>query len=171
MYRPTPKPGFVSQQRPHARLLPWLMARGSLTAKFEALSGQKLQVISTFEGRTTLGFAECKKLQLSPQRPYAAWVRESLLYGEKGQPAWVKARSVFPFISLVGDARQLLNLGTTPIGYVMFGRQGARLTKRWFELTEDGWMRTSLYDWQGRQLLVSETFLPAFLRKINSRQA
>lgn len=157
------QPVFLTNQRPNAKLLPWLLATGSLTAKFEALSGQRLQVTSTFEGRVRLKSDELKKLGINDNRPHSAWVRESLLAPSVHSPAWVKARSVFPFVSLTGEARQLANLGRTPIGYVMFGRQGAVLVKRWLELTGDGWMRTSLYDWQGRRLLVSETFLPSFL--------
>ena len=144
-------------------LLPYLMATGSLTAKFEKLSGQKLVVKPISEGRQTLTLAEKKQLNLPLTRPPSAWVREVYLKGWATGEAWVLARSVFPFASLAGNAKQLANLGATPIGYVMYGRHGAVLVKRWLDLTGDVWMRTSLYDWQGRRLLVSETFLPSFL--------
>lgn len=143
-------------------LLPYLTATGSLTARLEQLSGQKLVVERLFEGRQTLTLAEKKQLNLPLAKPQSAWVREVYLKGIKDGGAWVSARSVFPFASLVGNAKQLANLGTTPIGYVMFGRNGATMAKRWVTLTADGWQRTSLYDWQGRKLLISETFLPHF---------
>lgn len=155
----TPK-FLVSQIAPN--LLAYLTATGSLTARLEQLSGQKLIVEPTFEGRQTLTLAEKKQLGLPLNRPQSAWVREVYLKGIKDGGAWVSARSVFPFASLIGNAKQLANLGTTPIGYVMFGRNGATMAKRWVTLTEDGWQRTSLYDWQGRKLLISETFLPSF---------
>lgn len=155
----TPK-SLVSQIAPN--LLPYLTATGSLTARLEQLSGQKLVVEPIFEGRQTLTLAEKKQLDLPLNRPQSAWVREVRLHGTKDSGAWVSARSVFPFASLTGNAKQLANLGTTPIGYVIFGRNGAKLAKRWITLTQDGWQRTSLYDWEGRKLLISEIFLGAF---------
>ncbi|MFW2176909.1 MULTISPECIES: chorismate--pyruvate lyase family protein [unclassified Moraxella] len=147
-------------------LRPWLMAQGSLTAKIEALTGERLTVRPQFEGRERLSRVEAQQLGLSANRPHSAWVREALLYGQADGEAWVSARSVFPFVSLTGEARQLANLGTTPIGYVMFGRGGAVLDKRWFDKTEKGWQRTTLYDWQGRKLLISELFLAEFTKNI-----
>lgn len=138
------------------------MATGSLTAKFEALSGQKLRVVPQFEGRQRLQRADILRLDLCKNRPHSAWVREALLFGELDGGAWVAARSVFPFASLTGNAKKLTRLGKTPIGYVMFGRSGAILTRRWLDKTDQGWQRTSLYQWQGRQLLISEVFLSAF---------
>lgn len=144
------------------KLLPFLTDTGSLTAKFEALSGQKLLVKSQFEGRQRLTKNDIRRLNFNHHRLQSAWVREALLYGEPNDKAWVLARSVFPFSSLTGNAKQLANLGSKPIGYVIFGRNGATVQQRWIQLTEDGWQRISLYDWQGRKLLISETFLPQF---------
>lgn len=147
---------------PPDTLLPWLTASGSLTARFEALSGEKLWVEPQFEGRQRLTLSEQKQLGIDRHRPQSAWVREALLYGQPGCEAWVQARSVFPFVSLTGEAKQLANLGNTPIGYVMFGRGGAVMTQRIIKATPTGWQRSTVYDWQGRKLLVSETFLPGF---------
>lgn len=165
---PTPILHATQKNQIPPLLLPYLTATGSLTAKLEALSGQKLIVNPQFEGRQTLSLNEKKQLDLPLNRSHSAWVREVMLYGQIDDEAWVKARSVFPFISLIGETKQLTNLGTTPIGYVMFGRGGAVMVKRWLTLTPDGWQRTSVYDWQKRKLLISETFLPAFIQKINS---
>lgn len=149
------------QQLP-PRLIAWLTATGSLTAKFEALSHQRLIVQPTFEGRQTLSLTEKRQLQLPLGLNQSAWVRESLLFGKPNQDAWVMARSVFPYSSLVGGARKLGNLGKTPIGYILFGRNGAVMINRWLTLTPDGWQRTTLYQWQHKNFLISETFLPAF---------
>ncbi len=140
----------------------WLTLEGSLTAKLELLSGQKLIVKPQFEGRVLLSLAEKKQLGIYPHRQQSAWVREATLYGHEKTQAWVLARSVFPFCSLTGSRRKLTNLGKTPIGYVIFGRNKAILNKRWLEKTPIGWQRTSLYLWQGKPMLVSEVFLPAF---------
>lgn len=147
-------------------LLPYLTATGSLTAKLEKLSGQKLIVKPIFEGRQILTLAEKHQIGLPLNKPQSAWVREVLLKGHKNGGAWVSARSVFPFASLTGNAKRLTNLGTTPIGYVMFGRGGASMVKRWIKQTEHGWQRSSLYDWQGRKLLINETFLAEFLNQL-----
>lgn len=147
-------------------LAKWLAANGSLTARLEALSGNRLLVMPTFEGRITLDLADKRALNL-PSRPQSAWLREATLLGQVGDDgtaqAWVAARSVFPFASLTKDARKLTRLGGTPIGYVMFGRGGAVLAARWLTRTAQGWQRSSVYDWQGRRVLISETFLPAFV--------
>ena len=153
------------QQLP-PKLIPWLTSTGSLTAKFEALSGHKLIVQPTFEGRQTLALTEKRQLQLPLGTSQSAWVREAMLYGKPNQPPWVMARSVFPFVSLVGNARKLANLGKTPIGYILFGRGGAVMINRWIALTALGWQRTTLYQWQGRNFLISETFLQSFENEI-----
>lgn len=146
-------------------LADWLAADGSLTARLEALSGRRLLVVPTFEGRVTLSLAEKRVLGL-PLRTQSAWQRQTTLMGQVSDSdtaqAWVIARSVFPFASLTKEARKLARLGSTPIGYVMFGRGGAVLLRRWVSHTPQGWRRDSVYDWQGRQMLVSETFLPTF---------
>lgn len=148
----------------HRPLANWLTANGSLTAKIEQLSTQKLIVQPTFEGRQTLSRAEIDQLKL-PQRPQSAWVREALLFGKADEPAWVKARSVFSFHSLTGHGRQLANLGQRPIGYVIFARHQAALVHRCYQLTADGWQRQSVYRWHGKRILISETFLPEFVAK------
>lgn len=154
---------------PPAELLPWLLATGSLTAKIEALTQQKLLVVPQFEGRHVLSLSEKSDLQLPLACTQSAWVRDALLYGKPDSEAWIMARSVFPFSSLRGDAERLTRLGNTPIGYVIFGRGGARLLQRHIRPTPNGWQRTSLYDWQGRRLLVSEIFLPTFSEFLNSQ--
>ncbi len=158
----TDKIVFLTCQRPNPILLDWLIATGSLTAKFEAISKQKLRVLPQFEGRKVLTKDEIQLLNFNQNRPHSAWVREALLYGEPDGEAWVSACSVFPFASLTGNAKKLTRLGKMPIGYVMFGRGGAQLTQRWIDYTPKGWQRVSLYSWQGRKFLISETFLPAF---------
>lgn len=143
-------------------LMTWLTSSGSLTAKLEALSNHKLIVQPTFEGRQTLSLTEKRQLQLPLGVSQSAWVRETLLFGKPNQDAWVMARSIFPYSSLVGNARKLTNLGKTPIGYILFGRNGAVMKNRWITLTPQGWQRTTLYQWQGKNFLISETFLAAF---------
>ncbi len=149
------------QQQPPNDLLPWLIAKGSLTAMLEKKAGQPLRVVPTFEGYRRLTLIQKKQLQLNPQlfnRPIVAWVRESLLYGNE-KNAWVQAQSIFPLMSLQGEAKRLKNLKGTPIGYVLFKRQQRLANQRIIRCTEEGWQRQTVYHWQTRKLLIAETFL------------
>ncbi len=143
----------------------WLRADGSLTALLEAKAGQALRVQRIFEGYRPLTLAQKKQLgyrgyQLG--RPMLGWVREVLLYGNDEQP-WVLAHSIFPAPSLQGDAKRLKQLQNMPIGYVLFKRQASLPSQRSIQRMVDGWQRQTLYHWQGRPLLIGETFLDGFL--------
>lgn len=150
---------------PPSVLLPWLNTDGSLTALLEKKAGQPLRVQRSFEGYRLLTLAQKKQLGFQGQtlnRPMQAWVRETLLYGNDEQP-WVWAQSIFPLTSLKGQARRLQQLKGTPIGYVLFKRLPTLPNQRSIIHTPIGWQRQTRYDWYGRELLISETFLPAFL--------
>lgn len=151
-----------------AQLLPWLMAGGSLTAQFEALAGQPLRVKPVFEGFKYLDTFSSQDLHL--HRPQMAWVREVELYGNSELP-WAKAQSVFPISALKGSAKRLRHLGKTPLGYVLFGRHKPscqRVISQHFEQGETCFTRQNFYHWHGQDILVQETFLPAFLACISS---
>ena len=146
-------------------LLGFLNTEGSLTAMLEVKAGQPLRVERSFEGYRLLSLAQKKQLGLQGtplNRPLLAWVREAQLYGNDVKP-WVQAQSIFPLASLKGRARRLQQLKSTPIGYVLFKRSRTLPNQRFIEHTEYGWQRQTLYDWYGRKLLISETFLAAFL--------
>ena len=149
-------------------LLPWLDTNGSLTAMLEAKAGQPLRVVRSFEGYRALTLTQKQQLGLQGQalnRPLLAWVREAQLYGDDKLP-WVTAQSIFPLISLQGQARRLQQLKGTPIGYVLFKRCRTLPNQRFIEHTDEGWRRQTRYDWYGRTLLISETFLPHFCQQI-----
>lgn len=146
-------------------LLGFLNTEGSLTAMLEVKAGQPLRVERSFEGYRLLSLAQKKQLGMQGtalNRPLLAWVREAQLYGNNVQP-WVQAQSIFPLASLKGRARRLQQLKSTPIGYVLFKRSRTLPNQRSIEHTADGWQRQTLYDWYGRKILISETFLAAFL--------
>lgn len=142
----------------------WLYSDGSLTALLEARAGQPLRVQRTFEGYRPLTLSQKRQLGYqgaSLNRPMQAWVREVLLFGDEYEP-WVAAQSLFPLPSLQGEAKRLQQLKGTPIGYVLFKRQRTLPNQRWVRATEQGWQRQTRYDWYGRPILISETFLPSF---------
>ena len=150
---------------PPSELLDFLNTEGSLTAMLEVKAGQPLRVERSFEGYRLLSLAQKKQLGVKGaalSRPLLAWVREAQLYGNNEQP-WVQAQSIFPLTSLKGRARRLQQLKSTPIGYVLFKRSRTLPNQRSIEKTAEGWQRQTLYDWYGRKILISETFLAAFL--------
>lgn len=157
----------LTNSLPPTELLSWLNTEGSLTALLEAKAEQPLRVERSFEGYRLLSLAQKKQLGLQGavlSRPLLAWVREAQLYGNDELP-WVQAQSIFPLSSLKGRARRLQQLKSTPIGYVLFKRSRTLPNQRFIEHTADGWQRQTLYDWYGRKLLISETFLATFLSK------
>ncbi|GAF55891.1 chorismate-pyruvate lyase [Psychrobacter sp. JCM 18901] len=146
--------------------MPWLNAEGSLTAMLEVKAGQPLRVERSFEGYRSLSLAQKRQLGVRGamlNRPMLAWVREAQLYGNDEQP-WVEAQSIFPLPSLKGRARRLQQLKGTPIGYVLFKRSRTLPNQRFIQHTGAGWQRQTRYDWYGRTLLISETFLASFLK-------
>ena len=150
---------------PPSELLDFLNTEGSLTAMLEVKAGQPLRVKRNFEGYRLLSLAQKKQLGIKGaalSRPLLAWVREAQLYGNDERP-WVQAQSIFPLVSLKGRARRLQQLKSTPIGYVLFKRSRTLPNQRSIEKTAEGWQRQTLYDWYGRKILISETFLAAFL--------
>jgi len=150
---------------PPSELLDFLNTEGSLTAMLEVKAGQPLRVKRNFEGYRLLSLAQKKQLGVKGaalSRPLLAWVREAQLYGNDERP-WVQAQSIFPLASLKGRARRLQQLKSTPIGYVLFKRSRTLPNQRSIEKTAEGWQRQTLYDWYGRKILISETFLAAFL--------
>lgn len=159
--------------QPAAQLLPWLEAKGSLTAMLEAKAGQPLRVQRQFEGYRRLSLVQKRQLGLQGSalnRPMMAWVREVQLYGDSEQ-AWVWAQSIFPVSSLRGRAKRLQQLKGTPIGYVLFKRSRTLPNQRGINDTKQGWQRQTCYDWYGRKLLISETFLPEFLATLSLEQS
>ena len=158
---------FTSKIQPTTELLPWLNAKGSLTAMLESRAGQPLRVKRQFEGYRRLSLSQKRQLGIQGaalNRPLLAWVREVSLYGNDEQP-WVWAQSIFPLASLQGSARRLQQLKGTPIGYVLFKRSRTLPNQRMINNTAKGWQRQTCYDWYGRKLLISETFLPQFFQQ------
>lgn len=157
------RPFFAMTPPPH--LHPFLHNKGSLTALLEQKAGQALQVEILSEGWQILDFKSKKTLNLPIHRPALAWVREVLLFGnDKG--AWVRARSIFPLPSLTGNAKRLRHLHGTPIGYVLF-KKSRTLPHTRHIFNDDGqWGRSSVYDWQGRKILIQEIFLADFVAQL-----
>ena len=79
----------------------------------------------------------------------------------------VFARSVLPTYSSTGINRDVLQLGSKPLGEVLFKKGKAPILLR--QITEVpglGWGRRSLYQLRGHPILISEFFLPELLTQI-----
>lgn len=139
-------------------LSPWLYASGSLTQQLTDLAqGQfHVELIQEYFSRMQRQDAQWMHMPLQ----HIAWNRESFLYGLDVEP-WVKAKSIFPILSLQGRARIFQHIGSKPIGWFLFDRTSPQCQRRIVRL-EDGWTRQSCYTWHGCKFIVQETFLPAF---------
>jgi chorismate--pyruvate lyase len=94
-----------------------------------------------------------------------------------GHACWVYARTVIPFSTLTGKQRIYANLGTRPLGAMLFAdrtmqRDEVMVTALYgnqlpagLGLAEDDlvWGRRSVFRVAAKPLLVSEYFLPALL--------
>ena len=136
----------------------WLIADGSLTQQLINLSNGQFHVIPINEHYQRLSQIDAKWLNMPAQ--HIAWVRESDLYGSD-VTAWVKAKSIFPILSLHKKARLFRHIRNKPIGWFLFQRTNPACERRVIYL-EEGWTRQSCYTWHGCKFIVQETFLPAF---------
>ncbi|WP_196140113.1 chorismate lyase [Aliikangiella sp. G2MR2-5] len=148
-----------------------LSDRGSLTGRFQQVMGVKPRLTRLSQGREFVSKQEREILGI-PEREMAL-VREIKM--GKGENNWLFARTVVPNSTLRGSARRIIGLKNTPIGKILFGRQGASRTSLNVELTENLpvqierlrielhhplWQRQSIFEFASGPLLVTEVFLP-----------
>lgn len=136
----------------------WLYASGSLTQQLTDLAGGVFSVQPIQEHYKRLRFIDSQWMKMPHQ--HTSWVRESYLFGCEQQP-WVKAKSIFPILSIHSKARLFKHIRNKPIGKFLFQRTNPQCERRVLFL-EDGWTRQSCYTWHGCKFIVQETFLPAF---------
>ncbi|MEB3766215.1 chorismate--pyruvate lyase family protein [Acinetobacter sp. MD2] len=142
----------------------WLYAEGSLTRQLTQLAQGQFQVEPITESYQRLDLFNARWMKMPHQ--HIAWVRESYLFGQDSQP-WVKAKSIFPILSLRKKARIFPHIRQQPIGRFLFQRTTPKCQRRVL-LLDEGWTRQSRYTWHGCQFIVQETFLPAFEQYLQS---
>lgn len=159
---------------PHASLRSWLLDKGSLTAKLIELSRGNFHVQVVRQVYARPSRSEAEALGIAPHS--LSLIREVVLMGHN-QP-WVFARSVLPVSSLTGKLRHLRKQGSRPLGAFLFSQPqltrspiALALINRHHnyvpaELIGDSpvWGRRSIFYVDGQPLLVSEVFLPEFIR-------
>jgi 4-hydroxybenzoate synthetase (chorismate lyase) len=89
----------MRDKRMSPELRTWLYASGSLTQQLTDFAQGVFKVEPSIEQFQRMTLQDARWLQMPIQ--HTAWVRESYLYGCEAEP-WVKAKSIFPILSIQG---------------------------------------------------------------------
>lgn len=152
----------------------WLYDPASLTARLIAACNHRFAVAVLSQSWGTPFHNESKRLGMRAR--HRALIREVFLYC--GDTPWVFARTVIPRATLTGAQAYLANLGSKPLGAVLFADphmrrdpfevariQGGeylyqRATQRSAKHAREIWGRRSVFYLSKKPLLVNEIFLP-----------
>ncbi|MFA5529796.1 MAG: chorismate lyase [Thiohalomonadaceae bacterium] len=162
----TPRQAFC--RCPPAALMPWLTDDSSLTQRLVERCGSDFRVELIVQRRARPMPGEARSLGLG--NGAHALVRE--VYLCCGSERWIYARTVIPDATANGRYRRLRRMGEQPIGAFLFAQP--RLVRGPLEIAEaspggpaaGSWGRRSVFRLDGRPLLVTEYFLPAFMRTL-----
>ncbi|MBU2099403.1 MAG: chorismate lyase [Gammaproteobacteria bacterium] len=140
----------------------WLQTPGSLTKRLQSISAGTFVVRVISEGwtyRTVAGTG----LSGSAAMKQMMWSRQVVLggFGEN----WVAAHSLIPVSSLKGRQRQLIHLGSRPLGGFLFKQPSLQRGDPEICQFNSVWGRRSLFFLENRPLLVAEFFLPDLIRR------
>lgn len=161
---------WLTIDRPTERQAPmqwrhWLTDRGSLTQRLVKRSKGNfhVEVVRQYWGVPVL--SERKALNMRCRE--RALIREVRLMGNN--TAWVYARSIIPASTLTGRQRILAQMGTKPLGQMLFNdptmqREPLQIGCLQLPNNEHAWARRSIFRLENKPLLVCEVFLPSLLR-------
>jgi len=164
------------------KLQRWLTDRHSLTRRLICacqLQNSQFQVRVHHEAWAKPQLNESRLLNM--KNGELGFIRQVHLYC--GETPWVYARTVIPQSTLHGELQKLTNLGTQPLGAVLFANRHimrsdieiAKITRRhnlynvaveksntdkFNKLSREIWGRRSVFTIGSKPLLVSEIFLP-----------
>jgi chorismate lyase len=156
-----------------SNLRQWILDKGSLTAKLLRLSEGEFHVQVLRQINTRVGRSEALALGIKPSQ--LTLVREVVLMGHNR--AWVFARSILPLSSLTGRLRHLRKQGNRPLGAFLFNQPQLKrspiavahisrhhhyVPAELLDEQKNVWGRRSIFDIDGKKLLVSEVFLSRF---------
>jgi chorismate--pyruvate lyase len=165
---------LCSAQGLSVELARWLFDPGSLTRRLRQCCPDGFQVRVLRQGWSRPSRDEARVLRL--RLDARAWTREVQLFC--GDQPWVFARTLIPTVTLRGRGRRLTQLGSRPLGEVLFSDPGVqrgpveiariingqRLHQCAFagfaEPPDAIWGRRSVFFIDGQPLLVCEIFLP-----------
>ena len=156
-----------SYRRPMCHRIPrhwqaWLQDKGSLTQRLIHASDGYFEVCVISNQWGVPSQSEARALMLKPRQK--AIIREVELHCH-GQ-AWVCARSIIPHSTLTGRLRQFKNIGTKPLGGLLFKHHN--MVRGVLEVTslkqvhnqKQHWARRSVFYLDGKGILVTEVFMP-----------
>lgn len=147
---------------PDAVFADWLQTPGSLTKRLQAISDGTFNVRVISEGWVCRTIS-ATGLSQSLASKQMMWSRQVVLGGLDEN--WVAAHSLIPFSSLKGRQRQLIHLGSRPLGGFLFKQPSLRRSSPEICLIDDTWGRRTLFYLEDRPLLVAEFFLPDLIRR------
>ncbi len=162
----------VRGQQPPQIWRKWLFTRGSLTQRVRETCPQHFRVKVVRQCWAKPLAEEAKLLKLSPFG-YAR-IREVKLCCE--HRTLIFARTIMPLQSLQGELRQLLTLGSQPLGEILFAQHAQRkiayidclkrnhplfqlATRHLEQIPPSLWIRRSIFLLKNKPLLVQEIFL------------
>ena len=165
---------LFTQHVPH-EVRDWLFDSSSLTARLIRTCPGRFRVELLSQQVCQPGLDESRVLNIRHGR--SALIRQVRLYC--GDTAVVYARTVIPITTLQGAQRRYANLGSRPLGAMLFAdrtmqRDEVMVTKLMagdilYKLTSvkkgNIWGRRSIFRVGGKPLLVSEYYLPALFEK------
>ena len=144
----------------------WLLDKGSLTEKLVAYSAGnfRVNVLAQYWGLPNLHEA----VRLNIPHYLAVRVREVELY--VNDKAAVFARSIMPLKIYLQQRHTLQNIGTKPLGLLLFKDGRIRVSKRYVSVLDRGpgdqvYGRSTPYQYYGGEILVSEYFIDTSLFK------
>ena len=158
---------FLSKHQYPSSVWPWLDDRHSLTSQLIALSNTSFEVKLLRQTTATPRFHE--QDQLNQAHHCAATIREVALCVDGVDR--VLARSVIPMTLMNAYGSGLTDLGTKPLGHLLFTDGKARMSRRQFarfKLNEMDsiFARRTPYEYLGSTILVAEFFLPTLNDKL-----
>jgi chorismate--pyruvate lyase len=152
----------------------WLLHSGSFMQRL-AIKGAIDAQVRVLQESWQLPMLEERSV-LSMDFRIHGWAREVLILSEG--KTWMFARTLIPYLTLVGQGRKLAHLKNRPLGSVLFKdptmrrsdfeiaylQPGVEWHSKAVEATgcilSDLWARRSLFTLQDKPLLLTEVFLP-----------
>ncbi len=156
-----------SYRRPLCHRIPrhwqtWLQDKGSLTQRLIYASDGHfvVRVVSNQWGIPSQ--SEAQALRLKPRQNAIIREVELLCHGQ----VWVCARSIIPHSTLTGRLRQFKDIGTRPLGALLF--KHPNMVRGALEVTclkqsncqQQHWARRSVFYLDDKGILVTEVFMP-----------
>jgi len=155
-------------------LMSWLFDASSLTARLIDLCGGNFSVRVISQQWQVLNAEEASAMSLDGVR--SALVRQVLLCC--GDKPLVYARTVIPVTTIKGAQRRYANMGSRPLGAMLFADRTMRRedvqvallpasheANQFIKVDEPVWGRRSVFRVADKPLLVSEYFLPDLLKQ------